>query len=249
MDRDAPVVPGAASSDGSRSAGCRPAAWALLPFVWSLWLLLSLVPALLLAPHLAVRPAWLTADAAGGALAAAAAFFLVAAWPFWIAFGDGGAGPLRLTARSLGRSLLELAILLALAVPLALVAWSVSGSGASLRASAAGAAACATLGLGLRAAYLGTGGAAGRWLVAAALLVCAGPLMVAYAAGETMHAAFPRLLQTSPVVGAVQLAMDGWPAEAWDLFAQVLLWPAAGAVLLVVGLLESRRRRLRGKAS
>ncbi len=224
-------------------------AWVLLPFVWSLWLLLALVPSLLLAPHLDVRPFWLTADAAQGALAAAAALFLAAVWPFWIALDGADAGALRLSWRALGRSLLELLILLALAVPFALAAWAVSGASATAKALAAAAAASAALGFGSRAAYLGMGEARGRWLVAAALLISAGPLLVAYAAGETMHADFPRFLETSPVVAAVRLATEGWPEGAWRIFAHLVLWPAAGLVLLLVGLSEWRRRRLRGEAA
>ena len=238
MADEARAGPGAAVSDDRTPRVPRRGAWVLLPFVWSLWLLLALVPSLLLAPHLDVRPFWLTADAACAALAAAAAFFLVAVWPFWIALDGSDAGALCLSARALGRSLLELLVLLALAVPFALAAWALSGASATAEALAAAAAASAALGLGFRAACLGKGPAGGRWLVAAALLVSAGPLMVAYAAGETMHAAFPRFLEISPVVAAVRLAMDGWPEGTWLRFAHLmqLRLMHRGYVLILINL-------------
>jgi len=204
-----------------------------------------LSPALLVAPRVEVRPFWLTAEAAPAALLAAAAFFLVAVWPFWPALADASSG---LSVRAFAFGLVELAALLALAVPFALAAWSVGAWALSEGPLAAAIGMLAVLGLGIRAVFLGMGPVGGRWLVAAAILACAGPLMVAYAAGETLHMDFPRLVETSPVVGAVRLGVDGWPVETWRVFAGLILWPVVGLVLLAGGISESRQRRLRGEA-
>ena len=217
----------------------------LLPFAWCLWLLVFLAPALLVAPRVDVRPFWLTAEAAPVALLAAVAFFTVAVWPFWPALAVPSGG---LSVRVVALSLLELVVLLALAVPFALVAWSVGGRTPEAGPLAAAVGGLAVLGLGIRAAYLGMGPVGGRWLVTAAILACAGPLMIAYAAGETLNMDFPRLLETSPLVGPVRLAVDGWPEGTWPIFAGLILWPAAGVVLLLGGISESRWRRLRGEA-
>jgi len=79
--------------------------------------------------------------------------------------------------------------------------------------------------------------------------VAAGPLMIAYAAGETMGLAMPRLLEVSPMVGAVRLAVEGWPEGSWRTFAYLEFWPAVGVILVLVGLSESARRRRRGEVS
>jgi hypothetical protein len=79
--------------------------------------------------------------------------------------------------------------------------------------------------------------------------VAAGPLMIAYAAGETMGLAMPRLLEVSPMVGAVRLAVEGWPEGSWRTFAYLEFWPAVGVILVLVGLSESARRRRRGETS
>jgi len=218
----------------------------LLPFAWCLWLLVFLAPALLVAPRVDVRPFWLTAGAAPAALLAAAAFFVTAVWPFWPALAAPSAG---LSARAVALSLLELVVLLALAVPFALVAWSVGAWAPSAGPLAAAIGTLAVLGLGIRAAYLGMGPVGGRWLVAAAILACAGPLMIAYAAGETLNMDFPRLLEISPVAGAMRLGVDGWPEGTWRIFAGLILWPVAGVALLLGGISESRQRRLRGEAA
>lgn len=60
-----------------------PSGWFLLPPAWCLWLLASLVPSMLVAPHLEYLRPWLWPETAPSAVAAAAAFFLVAVWPFW----------------------------------------------------------------------------------------------------------------------------------------------------------------------
>ena len=217
----------------------------LLPFAWCLWLLVFLAPALLVAPRVEVRPLWLTAEAAPAALLAAVAFFAVAVWPFWPALVAPSAG---LSARTFTLSILELVVLFALAVPFALVAWTVGAWAPSAGPLAAAIGTLAVLGLGIRAAYLGMGPVGGRWLVAAAILACAGPLMIAYAAGETLNMDFPRLVEASPLVGAVRLGVDGWPEGTWRIFAGLILWPAAGVVLLLGGISDSRQRRLRGEA-
>ena len=218
----------------------------LLPFAWCLWLLVFLAPALLVAPRIDVRPFWLTAGAAPAALLAAVAFFTVAVWPFWPALADVSVG---LSARAVALSLLELVVLFALAAPFALAAWTVGAWAPSAGPLAAAVGALAVLGLGIRAAYLGMGPVGGRWLMTAAILACAGPLMIAYAAGETLNMDFPRLLEISPVVGAMRLGVDGWPEGTWRIFAGLILWPVVGLVLLAGGLSESRQRRLRGEAS
>jgi len=218
----------------------------LLPFAWCLWLLVFLAPALLVAPRIDVRPFWLTAEAAPAALLAAVAFFAVAVWPFWPALAGASGG---LSARTIALSLLELAMLLALAVPFALVAWSVGAWAPSAGPLAAAVGLLAVLGLGIRSAYLGMGPVGGRWLMTAAILACAGPLMIAYAAGETLNMDFPRLVEISPVVSAMRLGVDGWPEGTWRIFAGLLLWPATGVVLLLGGISESRQRRLRGEAA
>ena len=80
------------------------------------------------------------------------------------------------------------------------------------------------------------------------MLACAGPLMIAYAAGETLNMDFPRLVEISPLTGAMRLGVDGWPEGTWRIFAALILWPAAGVVLLLGGVSELRQRRLRGEA-
>jgi len=218
----------------------------LLPFAWCLWLLVFLAPALLVAPRIDVRPFWLTAEAAPAALLAAVAFFTVVVWPFWPALAAPSVG---LSARAFALSLVELVVLFALAAPFALVAWTVGAWAPSAGPLAAAIGTLAVLGLGIRAAYLGMGPVGGRWLVAAAILACAGPVMIAYAAGETLNMDFPRLLEISPVVSVLRLGVDGWPEGTWRIFAGLILWPAAGVVLLLGGISESRQRRLRGEAS
>jgi len=218
----------------------------LLPFAWCLWLLVFLAPALLVAPRIDVRPFWLTAEAAPAALLAAVAFFTVAVWPFWPALAAPSGG---LSVRVVALSLVELVLLLALAVPFALVAWSVGGRTPEAGPLAAAIGGPAVLGLGIRAAYLGMGPVGGHWLAAAAILACAGPLMIAYAAGETLNMDFPRLLEISPIASTLRLGVDGWPEETWRIFAGLILWPAAGVVLLLGGLSEFRQRRFRGEAA
>jgi len=153
-----------------------------------------------------------------------------------------------LSVRAVALSLLELAMLFALAAPFALVAWSVGAWAPSAGPLAAAIGTLAVLGLGIRAAYLGMGPVGGRWLVAAAILACAGPLMIAYAAGETLNMDFPRLLEISPVASAMRLGVDGWPEGTWRIFAGLILWPVVGLVLLAGSISESRQRRLRGEA-
>jgi hypothetical protein len=74
---------------------------------------------MLAAPHLSTLRPWFTTDTAPAAVAAAAAIFMAAIWPFWPALAAGsGERP----GTFLGRSLLEAAILLALAAPFLVVA-------------------------------------------------------------------------------------------------------------------------------
>jgi hypothetical protein len=219
------------------AAALRPS-WFLLPVAWCVWLLVFLAPSLLAGPHLQPPRPWLTADTAPTAVVAAAAFFLVAIWPFWPALAGAPAPAGRMTARRLGRTLLEGAILVALAAPFVLVAWSVADRAMELGPALAVAAGLLLLGVLLRTAAVAAGPAGVRWLVLATWLLAAGPLIVLYGAGETVGWDASALLPVSPVVAAVRLAVDGWS----DAF-----WPEAlAAVLVVVGachLLGLLRRR------
>lgn len=234
--------PGAAADGSAAPEPASPApgrAWVLLPVAWSVWLLVWLVPSLLFAPHLESPRLWMTRDTAPAAVAAAAALFLVAAWPFWPALA-GGAEPLR--GRWLALSALEGTVLAALAAPFALVAWSVAGRPLDVWPPAAVGLGLGVLGLGLRVAVAGFGPRAARWLMLAAMLACALPPALAYAGGETMGIAFPRLLEASPVVALVRAALEGWPPLGWPEIARLWLWPGVGVTLGAAGWLEWRRR-------
>ena len=234
--------PKAAVASGGPAAG-RGAAWVLLPAVWCAWLLAWLLPALVVGPRLETPLSWLAAETAPAALAAGAAFFLVAVWPFWPALaGQTGAGASRLSGRWLGRSLAELAILAALAAPPALVAWAVGGRAMEPGPVAAAWTVASALGLGIRLAAAGMGPAAGRWLMFFAVMVCAGPFAVAYGVAETLGSDLGRLVDLSVLSGCVRLAVDGWPGPAWAVFTGLALWPAAAVVLALVALAEHGAR-------
>jgi len=229
-------------------------AGALMPVVWCVWLLLSLVPSLLVAPHLLSPGPWLTCDTAPSAVLAAAAFFLATVWPFWPALAERGEkgtgafperqekGPALLSIRWIGASALEFVVLLSLAVPFALVAWSVGDGRPAVGPAAVSVAGLGIFGLGLRMAAAGMAPGAARWLMLAALLVCAGPLVLEYAAAETMGATLPWLLEVSPVFGLVRVGLGAWPEASWPWIARLWLWPGVGVVLAAVGLVESWRR-------
>jgi len=228
-------------------------AWVLLPVAWCVWLLLWLVPTLLVAPHLLSPGPWLVRESAPSAVLAAGAFFLAAVWPFWGKKGTGSFSCLSEKVpvpffRWLGAGVLEFVVLIALAVPFALVAWSVGDGNLAVWPAVVSAAGLGVFGLGLRTAAQGMAPGAARWLMLAALLVCVGPLILAYAAAETMGVSLPRLLEVSPVFGLVGVGTDGWPAESsWPWIARLWLWPGVGVVLAVVGLCESWRRARRGR--
>jgi hypothetical protein len=187
---------------------------------------------------------------APAALAAGAALFLVCIWPFWPAlvrlpqgfFAEGDA-PARRLAGGVLRSALELVMLAGLAAPFAVVAWSVGGWPVEGGPALVAAAGLAAVGLGLRIALAGMAPAAGRWLMAAAMLVAAGPLLAAYAANETLGTTLPAWLELSPVYTTAEMLADGWPPEGWAFTCRVWLWPGVGAALAAAGMLESRRRR------
>jgi hypothetical protein len=224
----------------------RGLSWVLLPATWCAWLLAWLTPVLLVAPRLETPRSWMTPETAPAALVMAAAFFLAALWPFWPALAGEVARPRRIGVRWLGLSILELAILLALAAPFALVAWSVGGAAIAWGPLAAAVAGLAVFCLGLRMAVGGLPAGAGRWLMLAAMLVCAGPPIVAYAAVETMSwtsritGGCVTAMEASPPAAAMRLALGGWPADGWLIFARLILWPAVGVMLAIVGLLAAR---------
>jgi hypothetical protein len=224
------------------------AAWVLLPVTWCAWLLVWLVPSLLVAPHLASPGLWLSRGTAPAAVLAAATFFLVAVWPFWPALArsrQGDAAPPAVGVAWLGLSVLELAMLLALALPFGLVAWSVGDASPLAGPLAATAGVWAVFGLGVRMAAAGMGPGAARWLMFGAALACVGPLALEYSAGETLGVGFPRILEASPIVGAIRLALEGWPEGTWPWVARVVLWPAAGVALGLLGWWRSCRARRR----
>jgi hypothetical protein len=224
-----------AGGPGNPAASPAPgAAWVLLPGAWCAWLLAWLVPSFLVAPHLAVERMWLVRETAPQAILAAAAFFVVAVWPFWPALARRKAPRAAVSPKWLALSVLELVMLVALAAPFVLVAWSVGGKAILAGPLAATAGAWAVFGLGLRIAAT-TGQGAARWLMLAAVLVSVGPLILGYAAGETLGVGVPRLVEASPIVSGIGLALGGWPEGAWPWISAVALWPAVGMVLGLVG--------------
>jgi len=181
------------------------ASWVLLPVAWCVWLLASLAPSLLVAPHLSTLRPWLTPDTAPAAVLAAAAFFLTAIWPFWPALaGSAARGQLM---RWLGRTVLELMILLALAAPFVLVAWSVGGQPVQAGRLAPAAVMAVIPGVVFRIVAAAVGPQRVRWVVLAGMLLAAAPLLVAYAARETLGVDWSWILRISPVYAAMTIAM------------------------------------------
>ena len=235
---------GAAEATGlpDGPAAARPAggaAWTVLPLVFSLWLLAWLTPSLLLAPHLATPRPWLTADTAPAALVAAITLFMLTIWPFWpaLAASAGGAGT-PLDARAYGRTLLEAVILLAVAAPFGLVAWSLGGRAWDFPAVVGVAAGLGAFGTALRATAARTGPGGVRWIIFVTTLVCVGPLLIYYAAAETMGTELGRLLSVSPIIAAVQTALGGGTDLSWTTAAAVLL-----AVILAFNVVSFIARR------
>jgi len=229
---DAPgVAPPAQSAPPSRAASR-----VLLPLAWGAWLLAALAPALLVSPYVAAPRLWLEREAAPASFVLAAALFVVAIWPFWPALAGRVPPPDRRSAAAwMGRSLAELGMLAALAAPFAMAAWAVADRPVAAGPSAAAAGGLAVFALGLRVAADGLGPGAARWLLFAALTACAGPVLLEYVGRETLGATFPRVLEASPMVGAMRLALEGWPEGGWPRVARLALWPGTGAALAAAG--------------
>jgi len=218
--------------------------WFLLPTAWVAWLLLWTAPSLLVGPRLESQPSWLTADSAPAAVVLAAASFLICFWPFWPAL----AGPSprgRLTVRWAALGLIEAVLLIALATPFVIIAGAVADRPLATGPMAACAAGLVVLAMGLRLGAAGLKERAARWFMFAAMLVAAGPILIVYAAQETLAAPLNGVLEISPLVAAMRLAVDGWPA---DRLQQLLAWPAAGVILMIIGGWTSARRA-RARAS
>lgn len=239
---------GAGSEGAPARQPSRGGPWVLLPVAWCVWLLVWLGPSHILAPRLAVAPWWMARGTAPTALWAGAVLFLVGFWPFWSALGMSSEGESGGPSRWVGRFLVELVILAALAAPFTLVAWSVGGRRPEPGRLALAGGVVALLGAAIRVADLALGDRAGRHLATGAMLVCIGPLLVAYAVGETMAIDFEHVADLSPMVSGVRLALGGWPHRAWLVFTDVVLWPGAAVVLALVSLSERGRRRRRGYA-
>jgi len=246
--RAAPVAPADAAPAVRHAA---PTKARLRVFVaWCAWLLVWLAPSMLLAPRVAAAPAWLAEASAPAALLAAAGLFLVGAWPFFPALASfhtlprGGCGdPPRFRAspaRLVGLAIVEW-VVLALAAPFAVVAWSLGEGRWAVGSAAVTAGGLGVLGLGLRVAASAGGPLASRWLMAAALLACAAPAALAYAAAETLGGSYGWLAEASPVVALVQ-GGSGWPEGAWPQAARLWLWPAVGVVVGAVGAIIATSR-------
>ena len=265
------------AADGPAAPEAAPSRARLLVFVaWCVWLLAWLAPSMLLAPHVAAAPVWMTQASSPAAFLAAVGLFVVAAWPFLPAlapargaaqahsiprggspepprrapepgpYGPRGtlSDPPRGTvplARLIGLSVPEMVVLAALAAPFGVVAWSLGEGRLAVGPAAATAAGLGVLSLGVRVAASAGGPGAERWLMAAALLVCAAPAALAYAAAETVGGSYAWLAEASPVVALVQ-AGDGWAEGAWPQAARLWLWPAVGAVLIAVSAIASASR-------
>jgi hypothetical protein len=240
-----PDGPTGSPAGGSAAASPPPSGpWFLLPLTWCVWLLVWLIPSFLVAPHLAYLRPWLSADTAPAAVCAAASLFLVAIWPFWPALAAGGR---RSPASILLRSAAEILMLVALAAPFAVVAWAVGSRAWLFDSLGAAVAVPAALGLGFRLVAEGLGPRATRWLIAAALLIAAGPVLAAYAASETLGGGLLWLLDVSPVVACINMATSWWPWPTASYLVQVFLWPAVGLLLAVAGV-WARSRQLKPRA-
>jgi len=138
-------------------------------------------------------------------------------------------------------SVVEATGLWLLAAPFLVAAWAAGGQGPLAGPTVATAAGLTVLGLGLRLATVGLGPGAGRRLMATALVVCGGPVAVAYALGETLGPGFAWLAEASPAVGLVCSALEGWPTGPWATAVRLWFWPAVGVGLAVLGWFAGRR--------
>jgi len=234
MGRESGAAPQRPSGSQATSESAAGPSRFLLPLAWCAWLLVWLVPVLVIAPHAqTVRP-WLSADTAPAALVAGATFFLVAIWPFWPALVRRGSE--LDAAHWIGASVLELVMLLALAAPFVLVAWSVGGRTLTATPMVAAAMPATFFALIFRVLAIRSGAAAVRWLILAAMFLCAGPLIVVYAVGETIGAYLPRAATVSPIVMTVWQADHGWPSDSWLFALEVAAWGVLALALVAASL-------------
>jgi hypothetical protein len=187
-----------------------------------------------------LRP-WLTPDTAPAAVLAAAAFFLTVIWPFWPVW----VGPAAHTSDShlIGRTFLELVVLLALAAPFFLVACSVGGRMPKPGSLALAITGLTIFGLIFRATSSGSRPSVVRWLIFAANLFTVGPLLVCYAASETLGASWPLILKISPLYSVPLMALEGFPAQPEIRVILIVSWAVVVLALGSTAVRDILRRR------
>ncbi|MDK1032215.1 MAG: hypothetical protein QGD94_09430 [Planctomycetia bacterium] len=216
-------------------------AWWLLPMVWCLWLLVSLVPTLLLGPYLRGASRLAAVDLALVSVTIAAALFIFTAWPFWIVLG-GGSDKTSL-ARALARALLELVILLALACPFLMAASTVAQVGVRrLGVVFAFLAGVGVFAIGIRMLWLRIGPASGRWLLLVLLAIAAGPPVLDYLLREILDVSVPLAASVGPLGRAYLCAADGLPDSLWLGVLHLGIYPAIGLIHTLVMVLWPRRK-------